>query len=174
MITLLGMLDLSAAFDCVDHQIFVTRMERTFGINSVALGWITSYLTGRSQRVRYNGAISSWSLVDCGVPQGSILGPLFFLTYTSDVFEIAAWHGLRIHGYADDLQIYDHCDIKDINVTVDRLSICISEIMDWMNRNRLKLNASKTEIILLGSSRRLINCTCDHINIDGKCHSLRR
>ena len=167
MITLLGMLDLSAAFDCVDHQIFVTRMERTFGINSVALGWITSYLTGRSQRVRYNGAISSWSLVDCGVPQGSILGPLFFLAYTSDVFETAARHGLRIHGYADDLQIYEHCDIRDINVTVDRLSICISEIMDWMNRNRLKLNASKTEVILLGSSRRLINCTCDHINIDG-------
>ena len=149
------------------HQIFVTRMERTFGINSVSLGWITSYLIGRRQRVRYNGAISSWSLVDCGVPQGSILGPLFFLAYASDVFETAARHGLRIHGYADDLQIYEHCDIKDINVTVDRLSICISEIMDWMNRNRLKLNASKTEVILLGSSRRLINCTCDHINIDG-------
>ena len=167
MITVLGMLDLSAAFDCVDHQIFVTRMELTFGINSVALGWITSYLDGRRQRVRYNGALSSWSLVDCGVPQGSILGPLFFLAYTSDVFDIASRHGLKIHGYADDLQIYDHCTVRDIDLLVNRLSTCITEIMDWMTCNRLKLNASKTEVILLGSSRRLINCTRDQVDIDG-------
>ena len=103
MMTILGFLDLSAAFDCVDHMILLQRLQLSFGIDSIALQWITSYFRGRSCRVRYNGVLSELSVVDCGVPQGSVLGPKFFLLYTSDVFALAEQHGFFIHGYADDL-----------------------------------------------------------------------
>ena len=156
MITILGFLDLSAAFDCVDHQILITRLERTFGISGLALNWIRSYLEGRTQRVRYNGAISAPAELSCGVPQGSVLGPLYFLLYTADVFQIAHQQGFKIHGYADDLQLYQHCLPTDVDMMKDCFSMCVERIMVWMSSNRLRLNASKTEILwLLGSSRRL-------------------
>ena len=82
----------------------------------MALEWITSYLTGRSQYVRYNGLKSRVASIACGVPQGSVLGPLYYILYTSDVFELITQRGFRIHGYADDLQIYDHCSVSDIPI----------------------------------------------------------
>ena len=153
--TILGFLDLSAAFDCVDHQILMTRLERTFGISCSALDWIKSYLEGRTQRVRYNGAISALAELSCGVPQGSVLGPLYFLLYTADVFQIAHQQGFKIHGYADDFQLYQHCLPTDVDMMKDCFSRCVERIMVWMSSNRLRLNASKTEILWLGSSRRL-------------------
>ena len=159
MITILGFLDLSAAFDCVDHQILMTRLERTFGISCSALVWIKSYLEGRTQRVRYNGAISAPAELSCGVPLGSVLGPLYFLLYTADVFQIAHQQGFKIHGYADDLQLYQHCLLTDVDMMKDCFSMCVERIMAWMSSNRLRLNASKTEILWLGSSRRLARTT---------------
>ena len=77
-LTLLGMLDMSAVFDCVDHIILVRRLNVSFGIDENALEWIVSYyITGRRQYVRYNGRTSEISVVECGVPQGSVLGPLY-------------------------------------------------------------------------------------------------
>ena len=110
---LLGMLDLSAAFDCVDHSILLGRLEVSFGFGGVLLDWMHSYLVGRRQYIRYNGSISSTTVVQFGVPQGSVLGPLFFILYTADVFHIAEELGFLIHGYADDLQLYDHCLAQD-------------------------------------------------------------
>ena len=107
-LTLLGMLDMSAAFDCVDHIILIRRLNASFGIDENALDWIVSYIAGRKQYVRYNGQTSHTSVVECGVPQGSVLGPLYFVLFTADVFGIADEHGFSIHGYADDMQIYDH------------------------------------------------------------------
>ena len=88
MVTLLGSLDLSAAFDCFDHSIFLLRLERSFGIVGTVLAWTSSYLHDRMQQVRYNGQTSELCRVTCGVPQGSVLGPVYFLLYTSDVFDI--------------------------------------------------------------------------------------
>ena len=85
-LTLLGLLDLSAAFDCVDHDILLDRLILSFGIASTVHCWICSYITGRYMRVKYNGSISELSPVFYGVPQGSVLGPLFFVMYTSDFF----------------------------------------------------------------------------------------
>ena len=167
MVTLLGMLDLSAAFDCVDHEIFLRRLDLSFGIRGSALAWIRSYLDNRTQRVRYNGFISESTTVLCGVPQGSVLGPLYFLCYTSDVFDIALRHGFRIHGYADDLQLYQHClpsDMQDLN---SGFTSCMDAIQCWMSSNRLRLNASKTEVLWLGSSRRLINLTPPPVVLGG-------
>ncbi len=167
LITLLGMLDLSAAFDCVDHEILLTRFERSFGIASSAISWIRSYLQERKQRVRYVGSVSRWSPVLCGVPQGSVLGPQFFICYLSGVFDLVLSHGFRVHGYADDLQIYDHSSEKEIDTLAGRLSHVVAEVNDWMSRNRLRLNTSKTEVILLGSTKRLINCPLKSFVIAG-------
>jgi hypothetical protein len=159
------MLDLSAAFDCVDHGILMRRLQQSFGVTDYALSWIESYLIGRSQYVRYNGLTSETTVIDCGVPQGSVLGPLYFVLYVSDIFQLVAREGFLIHGYADDMQIYDHCFAGDMNFLTTRFVTCIGNIQTWMSRNRLKLNASKTEFIWFGSARRLPRCTFDSLVI---------
>ena len=155
MVTLLGLLDLSAAFDCVDHRIFLRRMEVSFGISATAIAWIGSYLEDREQCVRYNGSLSETVVLKYGVPQGSVLGPLYFILYTSDVFDLADLHGFHVHGYADDLQLYDHCLPCDTDILSNRFSNCVDDIREWMSRNRLRLNSSKTEVIWLGSRQRV-------------------
>ena len=114
-----------------------------------------------------NGRTSEISVVECGVPQGSVLGPLYFVLFTADVFGIADEHGFAIHGYADDMQIYDHCVVDDMHHLTSRLVDCIGSIGVWMTNNRLKLNASKTEFIWFGSARRLAMCTFESIVING-------
>ena len=103
---LLGLLDLSAAFDTVDHDVLVERLSRTYGIRSAALDWLRSYLCDRRQTVLFDGVLSTVRSLSCGVPQGSVLGPLLFLLYTADVGELAASLGLSSHFYADDSQLY--------------------------------------------------------------------
>ena len=146
MVTILGFLDLSAAFDCVDHPILLQRLRISFGIDSSALEWITSYFTDRKCRVRYNGNLSQLSEVDCGVPQGSVLGPVFFTLYSSGVFSLVDHHGFLIHGYADDLQIYQHCLPQDTNSLSVRLTRCIDDIEIRMSRNRLSTECCKDRI----------------------------
>ena len=167
MLTLMGFLDLSAAFDCVDHEIFLRRAEVSFGILENASCWIRSYLDGRTQCLRYNGSVSISSTIVSGVPQGSVLGPIFFLLYTSDVFDIALLQGFRIHGYADDLQLYQHCLPSDVDSLNTRFIGCIEAIQGWMSRNRLKFNASKTEVMWLGSSRRIVNVSFPVVTLSG-------
>ena len=121
-VTLLGLLDLSSAFDCVDHGIFLRRIKLSFGVTDRALAWSASYLGDRSQRVHYNGVDSRTVTISCGVPQGSVLGPAYFLLYSANVFEIARRYGFLIHGYADDLQLYQHCASSDMGLLNIRLS----------------------------------------------------
>ena len=166
-LTLLGMLDLIAAFDCVDHSILLRRLEVSFGFGGAVLDWMRSYLVGRRQYIRYNGSMSSTTVVQFGVPQGFVLGPLFFILYTAAVFHIAEELGFFIHGYPDDLQLYDHCLARDTAQLSVCLAHCIEVMGKWMSSNRLKLNASKTEFIWLGSTRRLARCTFDPIVIGG-------
>ena len=94
-VAVLVLLDLSAAFDTVDHAILVRRLELSFGIIGPALEWFQSYLTGRSQHVRQGTDTSPITSLTCGVPQGSVLGPVLFLLYTAELQEIVTRHALR-------------------------------------------------------------------------------
>lgn len=161
--TLLGLLDLSAAFDTVDHQILIQRLRRTFGIAERALDWITSYLTGRTQYVRFNGSTSDVTVVSCGVPQGSVLGPELFVLYTTDVIQLIKDTGLDVHAYADDLQVYGHVPPTQAADLTVAMAACIESVSMWMANNRLCLNPSKTELIWLGSPRRLQSFTADSV-----------
>ena len=96
-VTLLSLLDLSAAFDTVDYDILINRLYHSFGLRDKALSWMKSFITGGTQRVRIGDQYSVYFKVDYAVPQGSVLGPILFLLYTADVLIIAARHGVSAH-----------------------------------------------------------------------------
>src|SRR5688572_8244224 len=153
----LSLLDLSAAFDTVDHDILLQRLHLSFGMSSTALEWMTSYLTGRQQCVRHAGSSSTATTLTCGVPQGSVLGPILFLLYTADILSIISKHSLHGHLYADDSQVYGFCrpDSTEVQHLRSVSVSCISDIADWMICNRLQLNSSKSQFIWCSSSRRV-------------------
>ena len=154
-VTLLALLDLSAAFDCVDHTILLERLRLTYGICGTVLEWIKSFLTDRTQTVSFAGFMSNTVKLSCGVPQGSVLGPILFLLYTADVLEIAAKYNISIHCYADDIQLYIHCNSDDTASAVTRMLKCIADIEKWMLTNRLKLNPDKSQFTWLGTWQQL-------------------
>ena len=98
----------------VDHSILLQVLEVQFGITASALNWIASFLSGRTHSVRVGTKASKLYNVLFGVPQGSILGPLLFILYTSNITEIASRHGILIHLYADDTQLYVKLSTRDI------------------------------------------------------------
>src|SRR6218665_3980322 len=102
---LLGLLDLSASFDTVDHDFLAERLSRTYGIRPTALDWHRSYLCDRQQTILFDGVFSTVHSLSCGVHQGPVLGPLLSLLYTADLGELAASLGLSSHFNADDSQL---------------------------------------------------------------------
>ena len=148
---LLVMLDLSAAFDTVDHEVLFHRLNHSFGITGSALKWLQSYFSDRSQCVNINGTSSSPKPLGCGLPQGSVIGPFDFPPYIAPVFAIAKKHGISIHMYADDTQLYFEFDVREEHAARLKMEACILEIRHWMSNNFLKLNEAKTEYMVIGS-----------------------
>ena len=148
----LCLLDLSAAFDTIDHGILITRLERSFGIKGKALSWFRSYLTDRVQAVVVDGVQSSCRLLRYGVPQGSVLGPFLFTIYTQPLAGVISQHQLSYHFYADDTQIYGSERPEKVNSLLNKLEECIADVQCWMGANRLALNGDKTEVLLTGSA----------------------
>jgi len=100
-VTLLAMLDLNMAFDCVDHDILLLRLECTFGLSGLVLGWIPSYLSERTQRVVHQGDISLLVRILWSEPQSSVLRSLLFLLYTAELFVVIEAYGATSQFYAD-------------------------------------------------------------------------
>ena len=148
---LLIMLDLSAAFDTVDHNILINRLKNRLGVQGNALQWFKSYLSDRRQTVLLNGSKSNEKMLDCGVPQGSVLGPILFTIYTLPLGDIIRNHGIPFHLYADDSQKYAIFDLHDYDQTVTRMESLVSDIRTWYRSNMLKCNNPKTEMMVLSS-----------------------
>ena len=154
-VSLLTLLDLSAAFDTIDHSILLSRLHDSFGISSVVLNWFKSYLSGRTQTVSVNGILSSPTSLDCGVPQGSVLGPVLFSLYVTPLVDIIRRHNTYHHCYADDTQLYNSDTPENINSVVKITSDCFLDIQSWMTMNKLQLNGTKTEAMLVGTHHKL-------------------
>ena len=126
--TLLVLLDLSAAFDTIDHQILFHILEHSLGITDSTLALMKSYLDGHKQCVRIEGVISELAELACGVPQGSVLVPLKLCIYMLPIGSIMRHHNIDFHIYADDTQLYVSFDWSNPNVALDRINLCISDL----------------------------------------------
>ena len=150
---ILLLLDLSAAFDTVDHRILLDRLSQRFGIVDNALGWFRWYLSDRHQVVKVTGSQSSCCELRCGVPQGSVLGPILFLLYTSPLGDIMRYHQVKFHLYADDKQLYLTFKSSPEMAKV-AMEACVRDIDAWMTANMLKMNRDKTELLVLKALHR--------------------
>ena len=142
-------IDLKKAFDTVDHRILLRKLEH-YGIRERALRLMESYLEGRSQYVCYGGFESARGAVECGVPQGSVLGPLFFILYVNDMSR--ACRGLELVLFADDTSSYARG--KEPDELVERVSRELGQLSKWFTRNKLTLNIKKTEYVYFGGVHR--------------------
>ena len=147
----LVLLDLSAAFDTIDHDTLFVILDKYIGITGSALQFSKSYFSDRSQRVLIDDVMSGVANIVCGVPQGSVLGPLKFCLYLLPLGAILKYHGIGYHIYSDDTQLYILFKCNNPLASLPKLSNCISDIRVWMIKNKLKINDSKTEFIVFRS-----------------------
>ena len=164
------LLDLSAAFDTIDHQIFISRLFNRIGVRSTVLSWFQSYLSGWSSQVDIGGTLSSPTTLEFGLPQGSIVGPIGYSIYTLPVGDIIRYHGINYHLYADDIQLYISFDPKTpgaLDNALVKLQNCISDIRQWMVVNKLKLNNSKTEFFVAASAHNLRSLPNVQLDVGG-------
>ena len=146
----LVLLDMSSAFDTIDHSLLLQRLGDRYGVGRTALSWFESYLTYRTQSVTVGNATSAPKTLIYGVPQGSVLGPLLFALYFAPLEDIIKAHGLDVMVYADDVQLY--ISISPINgqsLSSSKIEACVKDILIWCTKNMLSCNPSKTKILQL-------------------------
>jgi hypothetical protein len=144
------LLDLSAAFDTVDHHKLLEILEKEIGIEGVALSWFKSFLKGSTQKVKIGDDYSDLAKLLYGVAQGSVLGPILFKIYIRSFYKDVANTKFNVEGFADDHQV-----IKQFQVAFQKIALgenivdCLKHIGVWMNEYFLKLNESKTKILIM-------------------------
>ena len=136
-------IDLSKAFDTVDHHILISKLEN-YGVNGNNLRWFQSYLKNREQYLNFNNKITTLSQITCGVPQGSILGPLLFLIYVNDLNNASSI--LDPIMFADDTNLF--YSQKNIHQLFTKINEELEKIGDWFKANKLSLNNKKTKYTL--------------------------
>jgi len=146
-------LDLSAAFDTINHDILLTRLSSLFGIHGSVLNWFNSYLSSRTFCVKCNDCFSSLHTSLYGVPRGSVLGPLLFINYTTPLSTVISSLSLYHHLCADDTQLFLSSHPSDFQANISYIQNALTQITSWMTSNLLSLNSSKTEFLLIGLKR---------------------
>ena len=149
--SLLVLLDLSAAFDTVDHQLLLSDFSDC-GVKGTALSLVEYYLENREQCLAIGESRSEPTTLQYGVPQGSVLGPVMFTVYTGTLAFLLEAHGVSYHFFADDTQLYIR--VEDIDEAKHMLLSLLSDLKIWMARRKLKLNDGKTEIIVIRGNLR--------------------
>ena len=150
--TALVLLDLSAAFDTIDHNILLGYLKSWVGLGGTVLKWFASYLSNHCQAIKIGSTLSELRRFIFGVPQGSVLGPLLFSMYTTPISKIIHLHPhIKFHFYADDTQLYIHLSHKNASVALTKLTACLQDVQRWMSLSKLKLNPEKTEFVVFGS-----------------------
>ena len=169
-VTALTALDLFTTFDKVDHEILIEVLEHQFGITDSALSWFKTYLYPRKFIVDIDGHHSRESDLKFSVPQGSLAGAIFYLAYASTLrYVIPVTSMINLNGYADDHPLNKNFKadnrIEEVS-TITSLEVCMNDIKDWMDSNRLKMNATKTEFIMFGSKKQLQKCTTKTLKVN--------
>ena len=169
-------IDLSAAFDTVNHEILINFLEYKFGIKGSVLAWFDMYLRPRSLRVCVCVCVGDAYSTERGpyfsVPQGSCCGPILYLAYTIGMEEVVQPHsGVDIHGYTDDHGVKKEFDVHHIdNIleinAISRVETCATKIKKWMDQMGLKMNDDKTEFIIFGSKRQLPKTITKHVTFN--------
>lgn len=149
MVTFLVLLDFSKAFDIINHDLLVSKLVY-YGCSGSALRWFVSYLDCRVQQVRLLNVLSSVLPVTRGVPQGSILGPVLFSIFTTDISNVIL--GSNYHLYADDTQVYISCRPADVDDAISDLNLDLARVYSWACDNGLMLNPQKTVAVCIGSA----------------------
>lgn len=167
------LLDLSAAFDTVDHILLLSILRNKFYITGTALDWFRSYLRQREMVIRVPSSLSPSKPrpLQFGVPQGSVLGPVLFSLYTSGLGDVIKSHGIQFMFYADDTQLYLPFDPDSLPAAIMKMERCLQDIRDWMTCHFLKLNDDKTELIIFRSRFNTRTPTPCELRIGNSCIS---
>ena len=176
-VTLLVLIDLSAAFDTIDHRILLETLEKDFGVIGDTQNRLASYLSERKHRILIKNHKSDSFNLESGVPQGSCLGPVLFLLYAAGLFKIIDKHLPNyklptttnyLHSYADDTQIYlsfrPHPPVSQ-DAALGSIENCVADVRAWMLSNRLLINDTKTEFVIIGSRQQMSEIHIDQITV---------
>ena len=166
--SLLVGLDLSAAFDTVDHTILINRLHDEFGLQNTVLSWFKSYLSNRTQYVKVGNHCSSKFTLGSGVPQGSVLGPLLFTVYTSPISSlISNYPSISFQLYADDIQLCIGVSKDNFDDSTKIMSDCVSDLNGWFKSNKMQLNPDKSEAAIFGTPPMVKRFTIPSIELAG-------